>query len=84
MSSGGGDQTSTTETISKPSPQAEFLLNKVTPIAGDFLDTPLTQFPGQTFAPLNPLELQAQEQLAASYRLSPPLSRSVGRNGLPL
>ena len=66
MGGGGGEQRSQTVSQQQLSPEQQKLLGLVVPVAEKTIQNPPTFYPGQTFAGLDPLEKQAQEQMLAT------------------
>jgi len=84
MPFGGGSsspQTSTTTTVQELSPDQQRLLNLVVPAAEDISANPPELFPGSTIAPLDPLQIQAQQDVLALAGQGGALPGIVGAAG---
>jgi len=79
---GGGRKTSTTTTVQKLSPEQQRLINLVIPTAERIIAKPPELFPGSTIAPLDPLQIQAQENLLALAGPGGQLPTLTGQAGL--
>ena len=60
---GGGPTTSTTTTIQELSPEQQRLIGLVIPEAERIIQNPPQLFPGSQIAPLDPLQLLAQQNV---------------------
>lgn len=68
---GGGPTTSTTTSVRELSPEQRELINLVIPTARELIEQPPQLFPGSAIQPLDPLQLQAQENVLALAGVSP-------------